>query len=69
VDGKLKYYLGQITPEEQKRVSAALLAATQPPQAEPAGMPRTGSPLMIPLIAAFGLALLAAGTALRKRTR
>jgi hypothetical protein len=66
VDGKLKYYRGQITPEEAQRVAAARLAAEQA-QAAPAGMPRTGGPLILPLIFAIGIVMLLSGAALRRR--
>jgi hypothetical protein len=61
-DGKLKYYLGQLAPEEQKRVSEALRLAAQP-----AGMPRTGEPVALPLIFALGVLLLLVGSRLRRR--
>ena len=65
-DGKLKSYLGQITPEEQTRVAAAILAAGQP-QAPPAGMPSTGGPLILPFVFAIGMVFLTTGAALRRR--
>jgi len=65
-DGKLKYYRGQIVAEEAQRVAAARLAFEQA-QAQPAGMPRTGAPLLLPLILALGMALVTAGAALRRR--
>lgn len=61
-DGKLKYYRGQITPEEGKRVAEALRLS-----AAPAGMPKTGEPVMLPLIFALGVLALAAGSRFRRR--
>jgi hypothetical protein len=66
VDGKLKYYRGQLAPEEQSRVAAAFRTAGLS-GAQPTGMPRTGGPLLLPLVLAIGTLMLAAGTALRKR--
>ena len=63
-NGKLKHYVGQITPEEAKRVTAARLAAEQ---AQSAGMPKTGVPLALPIIFAIGMLMLTAGAALRRR--
>lgn len=69
VDGKLKSYRGQITPEEAKRVAEARLAAERAQAAQPpAGMPRTGAPLILPLLTVIGMAILTAGVALRRRT-
>ncbi|HET9494685.1 MAG TPA: nuclear transport factor 2 family protein [Chloroflexia bacterium] len=61
-DGKLKYYSGKLAPEEQQRVAEALRLASQP-----AGMPRTGGPQLLPLTIAIGIIVLTAGAALRKR--
>ena len=65
-DGKLKSYAGRIQVEEAKRVAAARLAFEQS-QGQPAGMPRTGGPLILPFILSIGIVMLAAGTALRRR--
>jgi hypothetical protein len=62
--GKLKSYLGQITPDEAKRL-AAVIAARQP-AGQTAGMPRTGEPLLLPLLIAACLLILTAGAALRR---
>lgn len=63
--GKLKSYLGQITPDEAKRL-AAVIAAGQP-AGQTAGMPRTGEPYWLPLPIAAGLLILILGAALRRR--
>src|SRR5436190_8961024 len=69
-DGKLKSYLGQIRPDEAKRVTAARLAfeQSQAQPAQPIGMPKTGEPLIIlPSIFAVGVMMLMAGAVLRTR--
>ncbi len=65
-DGKLKSYLGQITPEEGKRLAAARLAAEQA-AAQPVGMPTTGGSPILPFIIAMGMVMLTTGAALRRR--
>jgi hypothetical protein len=71
VDGKLKYYRGQLAAEEQARVSAAFLAAQQASAEQPVGMPRTGSPILPATILLAGvgmmLTLFVVGVALRRR--
>jgi hypothetical protein len=67
-DGKLKYYSGKLAPEEAPRVAEALRLANQPAASQPAGMPRTGEPVALPLLFALGMLLLAAGSRLRRRT-
>lgn len=64
--GKLKFYYGKLAPEELLRVNRARIAAGQLP-IPTVGMPRTGDPVLAPLIMAVGILMLGLGYTLRRR--
>jgi hypothetical protein len=64
--GKLKFYYGKLVPEELLRINRARIAAGQPP-IPTVGMPRTGDPVLAPLIMMVGILMLGLGYTLRRR--